>query len=205
MLVAAAGAVMAEPVAVVSTIAVGLGNYMSFIAVSFASLPFGPVSAASEGSIALIAGWYGVLFILLHRRTVGARLWRMAGVIRSAGIGRPGVTNPAMNPRKSRYTLAIIAVWLVAAASLAGFVLTDTSTRDLTVTFFETNRGDMILGETPSGTRLLIDGGDDSDLAVQNLEAALPAHANDFDPSSLRSARSDARPFGGPASESLDP
>ena len=195
VLVAAAGAVMAEPVAVVSTIALGLGNYMSFIADTFASLPFGPVSAASEGSIALIAGWYGVLFILLHRRTVGARLWRMAGVIRSAGIGRPGVTNPAMNPRKSRYTLAIIAVWLVAAASLAGFVLTDTSSRDLTVTFFETNRGDMILVETPSGTRLLIDGGDDSDLAVQNLEAALPALDRRIDV--LLSTHPDADHLGG--------
>jgi hypothetical protein len=37
------------------------------------------------------------------------------------------------------------------------------------------------------------------------LESALPAHANDFDPSSLRSGRSDARPSGGPASESPDP
>lgn len=37
------------------------------------------------------------------------------------------------------------------------------------------------------------------------IEAALPAHANDFDPSSLRSGRSDARPSGGPASESFDP
>jgi hypothetical protein len=37
------------------------------------------------------------------------------------------------------------------------------------------------------------------------MESAVPAHANDFDPSSLRSGRSDARPTGGPASESLDP
>lgn len=37
------------------------------------------------------------------------------------------------------------------------------------------------------------------------VESALPTHANDFDPSSLRSGRSDARPTGGPASESHDP
>jgi hypothetical protein len=37
------------------------------------------------------------------------------------------------------------------------------------------------------------------------VESALPTHANDFDPSSLRSGRSDARPSGGPASESHDP
>jgi competence protein ComEC len=42
------------------------------------------------------------------------------------------------------------------------------------VTFFETNRGDMIFIETPSGTRLLVDGGDDPELAVRNIESVLP-------------------------------
>jgi beta-lactamase superfamily II metal-dependent hydrolase len=45
---------------------------------------------------------------------------------------------------------------------------------DLRATFFETNRGDMIFIETPSGARLLIDGGDDPDLAVANIESVLP-------------------------------
>ena len=95
----------------------------------------------------------------------------LTAVFRSTGIGGTTVTGIALNPRKSRYTYTVIAVWLIAAASLIGFVLTDSSPCDLKFRFFETNRGDMILVETPSGTRLLIDGGDDSDLAVQNLES----------------------------------
>ena len=147
---------------------------MSFIANTFASLPFGTVNAANEVSIALMAAWYGVLFALLHRRALSARLRHLTAVFRSTGIGGTTVTGIALNPRKSRYTYTVTAVWLIAAASLIGFVLTDSSPRDFKFRFFETNRGDMILVETPSGTRLLIDGGDDSDLAVQNLESVLP-------------------------------
>lgn len=174
VLVAVAGALATEPVVAVSVIALGLGNYMSFIANTFASLPFGTVNAANEVSIALMAAWYGVLFALLHRRALSARLRHLTAVFRSTGIGGTTVTGIALNPRKSRYTYTVTAVWLIAAASLIGFVLTDSSPRDLKFRFFETNRGDMILVETPSGTRLLIDGGDDSDLAVQNLESVLP-------------------------------
>ena len=174
VLVAVAGALATEPVVAVSVIAQGLGNYMSFIANTFASLPFGTVNAANEVSIALMAAWYGVLFALLHSRALSARLRHLTAVLRSTGIGGTTVTGIALNPRKSRYTYTVIAVWLIAAASLIGFVLTDSSPCDLKFRFFETNRGDMILVETPSGTRLLIDGGDDSDLAVQNLESVLP-------------------------------
>ena len=72
VLVAVAGALATEPVVAVSVIALGLGNYMSFIANTFASLPFGTVNAANEVSIALMAAWYGVLFALLHRRALSA-------------------------------------------------------------------------------------------------------------------------------------
>jgi competence protein ComEC len=53
-------------------------------------------------------------------------------------------------------------------------VLSESESSDLKATFFETNRGDMIFIEAPSGARLLIDGGDDPDLAVRNLESVLP-------------------------------
>ena len=72
VLVAVAGALATEPVVAVSVIALGLGNYMSFIANTFASLTFGTVNAANEVSIALMAAWYGVLFALLHRRALSA-------------------------------------------------------------------------------------------------------------------------------------
>jgi competence protein ComEC len=68
----------------------------------------------------------------------------------------------------------LAAIWVVAAVSLVGFVATEKSGDDLVATFFETSRGDMIFIETPSGARLLIDGGDNSDLAVANLESVLP-------------------------------
>ena len=172
-LVAAAGAVISEPAVVVGTIALGTGNYMSFIAETFASLPLGPVDAAGW-SVALIAGWYGVLFMVWNRRLVSVKFGRFFRAVRRIDLGRPGEGNVVTYSGKSRHTYAAVVVWVAAVASLAGFVLTDTPSRDLTVTFFETNRGDMILVESPSGTRLLIDGGDKSDIAVRNLESVLP-------------------------------
>ncbi len=173
VLVAVAGAVIATPIAAVGAIALGIGNYMSFIAETFASLPLGPVDA--EGwSIALIAGWYGVLVLVLNRRLVSVKLGRVSDAVRRIFVRRPGARKTVARSRKSRYAYTVVVIWVAAAASLAGFALTDTPSQDLTITFFETNRGDMILVETPSGARLLIDGGDDSDLAVQNLESVLP-------------------------------
>ncbi|NQW21672.1 MAG: MBL fold metallo-hydrolase [Chloroflexi bacterium] len=74
-----------------------------------------------------------------------------------------------------RRVYPIIAIWAVAAFSIIGFVISEPASTNLTATFFETNRGDMIFIETPSGARLLIDGGDNSDLAVRNIESVLPA------------------------------
>lgn len=74
--------------------------------------------------------------------------------------------------RKALY--AVVAIWVVAGVSLVGFVVSEPASMDLRATFFETNRGDMIFIETPSGARLLIDGGDDPDLAVANIESVLP-------------------------------
>ncbi|MCH8910076.1 MAG: ComEC/Rec2 family competence protein [Chloroflexi bacterium] len=173
VLVAVAGAVIATPIAAVGAIALGIGNYMSFIAETFASLPLGPVDA--EGwSIALIAGWYGVLVLMLNRRLVSVKLGRVSDAVRRIFVRRPGARKTVARSRKSRYAYTVVVIWVAAAASFAGSALTDTPSQDLTITFFETNRGDMILVETPSGARLLIDGGDDSDLAVQNLESVLP-------------------------------
>ncbi len=189
VLVTAVGALGAAPVGAVGVIAFGTGNYMSFIAGSFASLPLGPVDA--EGwSIALIVGWYGVLALALNRRLVSAKLGRVFVFVRSGraarspasvagagvdvGVPATGGVSTAGNLSGNRVAYSAVAVWAVVAASLVGFVLTNMPSNGLTVTFFETNRGDMILVETPAGIRLLIDGGSDSDLAVQNLESVLP-------------------------------
>jgi competence protein ComEC len=70
-------------------------------------------------------------------------------------------------------TWSIFVVGSLAAVAWAG-VFTSTGNHDLEVTFFETDRGDMILIRTPNGNSALIDGGRNPFGAVRNLDAALP-------------------------------
>jgi competence protein ComEC len=171
VLVAVAGFVTAQSIAFAGLIAHGIGNYMSFVARMFADLPVGPIEAGGW-SLPLILGWYAIVIYVLNRRQAHARFERLLAAWRArlSGVSTGGFQNPAR--RTTLYP--VIAIWAVAGISLAGFVLSDSSSNDLRATFFETNRGDMIFIETPSGARLLIDGGDDPDMAVANLESVLP-------------------------------
>jgi len=128
-------------------------------------------------SIPLIFGWYAAVLIAINRRAFSDSTSSMGEIIRSFRVaGRSAGTSSgqthALDSR--RYTYSVVAIWAVAAISLAGFVVSSPTSSELTVTFFETNRGDMILVETPSGVRMLVDGGDDPDLTVRNIESVLP-------------------------------
>ena len=171
VLTAVAGAASTQPIAIAGVFAHGIGNYISFVAAAFASLPIGPANA-DGWSIPLMVGWYGLVIYLLNRRGMRKRIGEMVGRILSIGGNSSSGVRGSARGRKAATSL--IAVWVVAAVSLVGFVATEKSGDDLVATFFETNRGDMIFIETPSGARLLIDGGDDSDLAVANMESLLP-------------------------------
>jgi competence protein ComEC len=171
VLAAGVSSVVGQSVAVVGVLAHGIGNYMSFVAGWFGSLPIGPV-VADGWSVPLIAGWYGIVIYVMNRRAAHARLVWLFDNVQGISVGSPAGTGRRSASRKTIFSVMV--VWLVASVSLVGFVLSEPSSTDLTVTFFETNRGDMIIVETPSGVRMLIDGGDDSDLAVRNLESVLP-------------------------------
>ncbi|MBN4064738.1 DNA internalization-related competence protein ComEC/Rec2 [Dehalococcoides mccartyi] len=172
VLVAIAGSVLGQPLAIAGLIPHAVGNYMSFIAALFERIPFGPVDA-DGWSIPLIIGWYGIAIFLVNRRKLLGQIrgWSNSLTL-SLNSRSNGVTNHRSNNNRVKYTVA--SIWAITAISLVGVVLSNPESNDLTVTFFETNRGDMIYVETPSGTRLLIDGGDNPDLAVRNLESVLP-------------------------------
>lgn len=171
-LVAIAGAISNQLIPIAGILPHGFGNYISFVANLFASLTIAPVSA-DEWSIPLIAGWYSIVLVLLNRRVLRSRISGALEQVRS--LNRNAPIEAGFNQRHHRRgTYAVASIWIVAAVSLVGFVVSEPASSDLTMTFFETNRGDMIFVETPSGTRLLVDGGDDPDLAVRNIESILP-------------------------------
>jgi competence protein ComEC len=175
LLVAAVGTVISQSVGIIALIAQGVGNYMSFIADMFSGLPVGPIEAAGW-SISLIIGWYLLVVYVMNRRAIQGRLLRMIGVLRGIALGqKPGQASTiSRRPIRRKTLYMVIGIWVVTAVSLVGFVASDSPSGYLAVTFFETTRGDMIFIETPSGARLLIDGGDNPDLAVLNLESVLP-------------------------------
>lgn len=172
-LLALAGVFSTEPIALAGVLSHLFGNYISFVAGVFGGLPIGPVDA--EGwSVPLIVGWYGLVLGLVNRRRLAGRTKRLVEIV-------SGQLQPTAKPRATtdndisrRRLLPVAAVWLIATFSVVGFAVTNPASTNLTATFFETDRGDMIFIETPSGVRLLVDGGDNPELAVSNLESVLP-------------------------------
>jgi len=171
LLVAASGAVSDQPIAIAGLVSHGIGNYVSFIANLFANLPFGPIEA-SGWSLPLISAWYAAFIAFLNRR----RFTDWVEIVRSQtnDLFNSPVSSPNSNKTNRSVIYPVVGLWVIVVISFAGFVVSKPTSTDLSATFFETNRGDMIFIETPSGARLLIDGGDDPDLAISNLESVLP-------------------------------
>jgi competence protein ComEC len=160
-------------------------EWVILVARAFASVPGGTVSTEGWGAW-LIVSWYGTLFGWLG--------WKqLLTVARSV----PGIVVTATSsPRfPGRRTLSWLAVPLVAVAILPWIAVTQLPGDRLKVTFFETDRGDMILVETPEGRTALIDGGRDVDGAVQALGDALPFWERNVDVMVL--THSDADHVGG--------
>ena len=164
--------ILGSPLSVAGIIPHAVGNYVTFVASFFEGIPVGPVNA-SGWSMQFIVCWYAVLFVLLNRQRCVSLGRKLLEQFRSSAVEivRPGLPQ---SPASSRNAVFVGAIWILIAASGLGYVATRPATGELTATFFETNRGDMILVETVSGKRLLVDAGDDPDLAVANLESVLP-------------------------------
>jgi competence protein ComEC len=193
VLAAIAGLVTAQPVAISGLLAHAMGGYMSWVSEMFASTPIGPLDA-SGWSLPLIVGWYAIVLLLLNRRAAFEMSIKTINLFKKKNSNSSPVVRRE-NFLEGRAFVSVIAIWAVAAISFLGFVWSEPESTNLTVTFFETNRGDMIFVESPSGARLLVDAGDDSDLAVRNLESVLPALDHRID--LLLSTHPDADHLGG--------
>ena len=178
VLIVASGVVGAiEPLSSFAAAPVGWIAWLSaewliLVARAFSSVPGGTVSTEGWGGW-LIAGWYGALFAWLGRDT----LRRVAGSMpRAAGSQMASwVKSGAVSPRApGRRTLSWLAVPAITVAVLPWIAVSQLPGDRLKVTFFETERGDMILVETQGGRQALIDGGRAANGAVQNLGGALP-------------------------------
>ena len=143
-------------------------EWLILIARVFSSVPGGTVSTAGWDGW-LIAGWYGSLFAWLGRDTL-----RRIAESTPQVVGSMAESISASPLFPGRRVLPWLAAPVIAVAVLPWVAVSQLPEDRLEVTFFETDRGDMILVETPGGGRALIDGGRDADGAVQALGAALP-------------------------------
>lgn len=146
-----------------------LSEFIVGVARLFKDLPPGVVNTEGWGSgaavlayaaIYLAFSWDRVRAVLISAVT---RIWQtLAQPFSEHLFVRSGV--PAWS---------IVVAAAVAAVAWAG-VVTSAGGDELTVTFFETDRGDMVLVRTPNGNSALIDGGRDPFGAVRSLDSALP-------------------------------
>ena len=139
------------------------GSYMSGVSDLFADLGPELFESAAWSSPAAIAYYVCVTAFLARKRIRSAIVFLREQA--TSASGRAGLPAPPL-------WLAVAAVAL-AATGLA-LALTSSPPNMLRVTFFEIDRGHMTLIETPTGNRVLIDGGRDAEEAVRKLESHLP-------------------------------
>lgn len=144
------------------------GRYMIETVGFFARIPPGPFDAGGW-SAGMAWLWYGVIVLVLGRSELLRFMSRAAAWVRDARRTRAALVPRGLRPAPRGLILLALAVAvlpIVAIASRPG--------PRLSVTFFETDRGDMILIKTPGGRQVLVDGGLDPDGAVRALGEWLP-------------------------------
>lgn len=143
-------------------------QWIVLVARLFAAVPGGTISTQGWSGW-LAALWYGALFAWLGRDT----LRRVATA--APGIMRTRAAEFASSQRfPGRRSLSWFGLPALMLAVLPWIAVAQSSGDRLSVTFFETDRGDMILVETSGGRQALIDGGRDVDGAAQALGETLP-------------------------------
>lgn len=146
-----------------------LGEFIAETASFFRGLPPGVVDTS---------GWSAATAVLAYAAITFVFDWRSVKRIASAWLSRVRkfASTPLAEPsfvRNGVPVWLVVAAITVAAVSWAGAV-TSASSEDLTITLFETDRGDMVLIRTPNGNSALIDGGRDPLGAARRLDNALP-------------------------------
>ncbi len=139
------------------------GSYMSGVSDLFANLGPDLFESAAWSSPAAIA-YYVCVTAFLARKHIRSAIVSLREQLVPAP-GRAGLPTPPL-------WLAVAAV--AGAATGLALALTSSPPNMLRVTFFEIDRGHMTLIETPTGNRVLIDGGRDAEEAVRRLESHLP-------------------------------
>lgn len=146
-----------------------LGEFVTGVARLFRDIPPGVVNTEGWSTWTVTAA-YGAIYVAFKWHTL--RQLFSSTITRVHDIfDRP--FSELRFVRSGMPTWSIIMVVIVAGVTWTG-AITSAGTGDLTVTFFKTDRGDMILIRTPNGNSALIDGGRDPAGAVRNLDAALP-------------------------------
>ncbi len=146
-----------------------LGEYVAEVAKLFSDLPPRVIDTSGWSAINAIAA-YSLIFLAFSWSTAHKFMLRTTRWLRSV----------AAEPLSQRsFVRSGVPLWTVALAGSVAAVMwagavTSAGNDELTVTFFETDRGDMILVRTPNGNTALIDGGRDPFGAVRRLDSALP-------------------------------
>ena len=139
------------------------GTYMSGVSDLFANLGPDLFESGAWSSPAAIVYYASVAAFLARRRIAAA----VSSLLSRASSARGYTVLP------SPPVWLAVAAMALAATGLA-LALTSSPPNMLRVVFFDVDRGHMTLIETPSGNRVLIDGGRDAEEAARNLEAHLP-------------------------------
>lgn len=143
-----------------------VAEYMDGVSAFFAKAPPGPIETSGWGGIAVAAYFLALIAALEWRRVVTyVRLVPKASAILALTLDQRRL--------KRAPTWAFIAAIAIAALALNG-AISASGEDELTVTFFQTDRGDMILVQTPNGSSALIDGGRHPLGAVRALDESLP-------------------------------
>jgi competence protein ComEC len=164
-LTAVAGVISPEAGQIVGEAAYLPLAYLVWLAENAGALPAASLSVRNFGVLEA-----ALIYVVIG----GAGIWLMRRRPRAAQAP-VGLRGPRL-----RWTTALAGVLALAAVLVWAQALAPEDGR-LTVTVLDVGQGDAILIETPSGQRLLVDGGPSGGRLLQALGRELPASARDFD------------------------
>jgi competence protein ComEC len=150
-----------------------LSEYAIAVAGFFRTIPPGVINTEgwstqatglAYATIYVMFEWQQVRTVLSSSKTKASKLWHKRS-------GAASTFTPTGVPGWSIAVVSLVAVitWTGAATSF-----NTGRSGQLTVTFFETDRGDMVLIRTPNGNTALIDGGRAPLGAVRSIDGTLP-------------------------------
>ena len=156
----AIGTVWVEAGQIISWPAWVAGSYTILLAKTFAAIPHGTI-ASESWTVWAVIGWYSAVGGFYFRQTIKKQITR---------IWNKMETLPGPVP-----TVPVWGVCVLAAIAAVVWAVTWTAQDgEVTIHFYETSIGDMILVRSPDGATVLIDGGRSAGEAVAALDSTLP-------------------------------